>query len=108
MSESQERVWFTEEMKREAQLRQKQQPKEFVAQMLAIQDDRAEAVGGHSWEKLVERYGPQAMFFEMASILSRLEVSLLSPGPIDRERVMDLCLDMGNYASFLWSAIEQS
>lgn len=79
----------------------------FLALMKSIQDDRSEAIGGHSYKKLIEKYGPAIMFAELASIVSRLEFMLWNKTDedgnlIDHERLQDLCVDLANYSSFLW------
>ena len=81
--------------------------KDFLAIMKAIQDDRSEAVGGHTHEDLIKRYGPAIMFAELASITSRIESMLWDPtdiplDSINHDRLQDLCVDLANYVSFLW------
>jgi len=82
--------------------------------MLAVQKQRSGEVGGHTWEQMVERYGIAILFGEIASITLRLESVIWgeawnpysNPHEVDIDRLLDLCIDLGNYTEFLYIAIQ--
>ena len=79
--------------------------------MTSVQNQRAMEVGGHTWELQVERYGEAYLFIEIASITARLEQAIWKNAGNDAfwadepehvDRILDLCIDLGNYADFLY------
>jgi hypothetical protein len=82
--------------------------------MQDIQMKRSDELGGHTWPGMVERYGECYLFMEIASIVSRLEQGIwvdgmnpYSPPPSrDRiDRLLDLCIDLGNFTDFLYQSL---
>lgn len=73
--------------------------------MAEVQNSRSEEVGGHTWQGMVERYGESILFAEIVSIVGRLEPIIWHGiGDIEdnMDRLLDLCIDLGNYAEFLY------
>lgn len=74
--------------------------------MAEVQNSRSSEVGGHTWQQMVERYGEAILFAEVASIVGRLESLLWDPQTAhpdaNIDRLLDLCIDLGNYAEFLY------
>ena len=87
----------------------------YLGEMARIKRERGERVGGHTYRDQIAKYGIAVMFAEIASITSRLEMLLWKNQSkkvwLDwpaLERLQDLCIDMGNYSSFIWEwAAEQ-
>jgi hypothetical protein len=82
--------------------------------MGAVQSQRSMELGGHTWQGMVERYGECYLFMEIASIVSRLEQGIwvdgmnpYSPPPSRAriDRLLDLCIDLGNYTDFLYQSL---
>lgn len=82
--------------------------------MEVIQREREEEIGHHTWDEQVERYGVPYLFIEIASIVARLEIPLyrdplfnpyMSPRDINFNRLLDLTIDLGNYADFLYQTL---
>lgn len=85
----------------------------YLGEMARIKRERGERVGGHTYRDQIAKYGIAVMFAEIASITSRLEMLLWKNQSknvwLDRpglERLQDLCIDMGNYSSFIWEWAE--
>ena len=84
--------------------------KNLRAAMEAIQSERSMEVGGHTWQSMVERYGEAVLFAEIASITGRLESLIWNQSwqygnaSENIDRILDLCIDLGNYAEFLYLA----
>lgn len=84
----------------------------FIKEMMSKQAERGGAVGGHSWKENIEIYGPAILFAEIAAINSRLKKMLWDDpskhkrGDFDWERLLDLLVDIGNYADFLYQWAE--
>ena len=80
----------------------------FIKAMTAKQVERAEEVGADTWREYSDTYGFRILYAEIASINSRLKEllwdSTLVHGQV--ERASDLLIDLGNYASFLYAAIQ--
>lgn len=77
----------------------------FIEAMLAIQEDRKREVGKHIWKRHLDRYGPEAYFYELAGILGRLEQLIVhKPDGQDYNfgKIKDLQIDLGNYDGFLF------
>lgn len=79
--------------------------------MAAIQEEREEEVGRHTWRDVVKHYGEAILFAEMATIMSRLQVLIWEQNPYENpdnpemiERTLDLCIDLGNFTEFLYLA----
>lgn len=79
--------------------------------MAAIQKERADELGRHIWEDMVEQYGEAILFAELASITARLkelvwQAEYDNPNHPDRiDRILDLCIDGGNYLDFLYQTV---
>jgi len=82
--------------------------------MGAVQSQRKSELGGHTWPQMVERYGEAYLFVEIVSIVSRLEKGIwdeamnpYSPPPSHErlERLLDLCIDLGNFTDFLYQSL---
>ena len=80
----------------------------FIAAMTAKQVERIEEVGQDTWREYSETYGFRILYAEIASINSRLKQlfwdETLVHGQV--ERASDLLIDLGNYAAFLYEAIQ--
>ncbi len=81
----------------------------FKEAMSAKQIERIEEVGQDTWREYADTYGFRILYAEIASINSRLKQlfwdgDVLLHGQV--ERASDLLIDLGNYASFLYEAIQ--
>ncbi len=80
----------------------------FIKAMTAKQVERAEEVGSDTWREYSDTYGFRILYAEIASINSRLKElfwdETLVHGQV--KRASDLLIDLGNYASFLYAAIQ--
>ena len=82
--------------------------KDFLKAMSEVKNQRVEEVGGDGWQSYVEIYGPQALFAEIASITHRLKL-LFWDTPYNvaqQQKAMDLLVDIGNYAGFLFEWVK--
>lgn len=80
--------------------------------MEAVQNERQDEVGRHTWTTMVERYGLAILFAEVASIVGRLEPLIWDNNPYknpfeDHDRILDLLIDLGNYTEFLYLSVQK-
>lgn len=83
-------------------------PHKFVNAMLDIQENRKRELGKHTWRTHLDRYGPAPYAWELIGITSRLEAAIINRHPetsMNTPKVLDLLVDLGNYASFLYDWI---
>ena len=85
-----------------------EQHQAFITAMTEKQTERVEEVGQDTWREYVDIYGFRILYAEIASVNSRLKQmfwdEVLLHGQV--ERASDLLIDLGNYASFLYEAIQ--
>ena len=84
-----------------------EQKQAFMEAMAGKQEARAAEVGADTWREYSGTYGPRILYAEVASINSRLkEIFWDSEYTSDKKaRALDLLVDLGNYASFLYAEI---
>ncbi len=73
--------------------------------MAAVQKERADEVGGHTYMDLVDQYGLAILFAEIATIVSRLKRIMWDTSDyqlINWDRLYDLLIDLGNFTDFLY------
>ena len=85
------------------------QKEAFLKAMASKQAERIAEVGQDTWREYVDTYGFRILYAEIASINSRLkqlfwDTDQLLHGQV--ERASDLLIDLGNYTSFLYEAIQ--
>lgn len=69
--------------------------------------EQRQAQYGSQWMRHLDRFGPEAYFFEMAGILGRLEDMMVGENwDMFEDSIQDKLLDIGNYASFVYDWIE--
>jgi hypothetical protein len=81
----------------------------FIKAMVEIQGSRSAEVGGHLWQRHLNRHGPTPYMWELVGITGRIEHLLVhrdpaKPFPV--EKLKDLLVDLGNYSGFLYEWLE--
>lgn len=85
----------------------------FLEAMTSKQVERALEVGADTWREYADTYGVAILYAEIASINSRLKQVFWDHNPyedmstLNKPRVLDLLVDLGNYASFLYAAVDE-
>lgn len=88
-----------------------EQHQAFVEAMLAIQKDRKDETADHTWKAHLDRYGLAIYFADLAGIVGRLEGLVWKRRyddltPRQQEKVIDLLVDLGNYAGFMYEWLQ--
>jgi len=87
----------------------------FIEAMQAIKDDRRAEIGKHIWREHLDDLGPAGYLFDLIGIVGRLR-AILWPGvqhlssltEAQVDKVLDLLIDLGNYAGFTHDWIQEN